>query len=162
VNARDQQKPRCARTELADQDGLVRARRPLAVDDSAIVTNVETELLVALEELIVPALVLLDGIAPASEGPVALLERGDERLEVWVEREDRLRVERRDRRGLDADVGDSAGHVVAGDVCVGERASTAAATFRRMTQFSHVMSFCATRRHVRTRVTGMQKIPATV
>lgn len=82
-----------ALTEVPNDNRLLRVRRPLAVRDLALLIDSQAELLVPARELVIAALVLRDGVLPLLEAPVAVGDRGQERLEPGIAVEDRLGVE---------------------------------------------------------------------
>ena len=87
-------------TEFTDQDSLLRIRGPFAVGHGAIGGNIETELEVALGELVVSALSLVNGILPLPEEIVAMDDMRDVLLKPWIDGEDSLRVKGRSGHGV--------------------------------------------------------------
>ena len=91
------------RTELSNQDSLLRIRCPLAVGDRAILCDVEAKLEIALGELVVSTLNLVNGVLPLSEETVTMENVGNLLLEPWVDSKNGLLVEGRGGHGGDGE-----------------------------------------------------------
>lgn len=82
-------------TEVADEMCLYRIRCPLSVDHLTALLNIKAHLLKTFGEVLIPALVLINGILPLPKALITVSDGRDERLQVPVELQHGLRIKNR-------------------------------------------------------------------